>query len=27
MWGNSLESKLKQKVLARTGDTDPDYLK
>jgi len=27
MWGTSLESKLKQKVLARTGDTDPDYLK
>ncbi|DBA85962.1 TPA: hypothetical protein ACH3X1_005501 [Trebouxia sp. C0004] len=27
MWGTRLESKLKQKVLARTGDTDPDYLK
>lgn len=27
MWGSGIESMLKQKVLARTGDTDPDYLK
>lgn len=27
MWGSGIETKLKQRVLARTGGTDPDYLK
>ena len=27
MWGSHIESKLKVKVLAKTGETDPDFLK